>query len=160
MWLQWTSILSLFFSMTQRFKSRLQSRLPVIATVCSVRWAGLMAKFLQVSIISLCDRNIVLLIFCPAWPSWYGHHSSGHANTSQFRVPFSSTCLFLSSPSQHTHGGSALQVQCSREAFLKKDWNPLLCWVDGKKWWNCIETRAVPVPQKRRITLLHLPKWP
>lgn len=73
--------------------------------------AGLMEKFLQVPTISLCDRNIVLFIFRPALPSWYGHHSTGHRNASQFRVAFYSPRLLPSSPAWHTHGGNAPQIQ-------------------------------------------------
>lgn len=111
--------------------------------------AGLREKFLQVPTVSPCDRNTVLFIFCPALLSWYGHHSAGDRNASQFRVAFSSPCLLLSSPAWHTHGGNALQVQSSREAFLKSNLNSLLSCIDGKKCWTSIETRAVPVPRKR-----------
>lgn len=118
--------------------------------------AGLLEKFLQVWNISLCDRNTVSLIFSPALPIRHRRHYTGHRNASQFRVAFFSPCPLR----WHTHGDSAQQIQHSKEAFLKSNLNPLLSCVDGKKCWNNTETRGVPAPQKRGITLLHLPKWP
>lgn len=106
------------------------------------------ADLLQVPTIYLCDGSTVLFTFCLELPSWYGHHSTGHRNVSQFRVAFSSPFL-LSSQAQHTH--DACKFSAGERHFWKVIW--VLYSVDGKKCLSSIETRAVSVAQNKGITV-------